>query len=377
VEQLIADTLHCEPAHSAPLSQLVHEKTAGNPFFLIQFLRALAEEGLLTFEHDRERWSWDLDRIRIKGYMDNVADLVVGKLRHLPVEVQNALRRLACLGASADVTTLSIVLGTSEEQVHEDLWEAVRQEFVERSAGAYRFIHDRVQEAAYSLIPEDRRAEAHLRIGRLLAAHTPTEKREEAIFEIVSQLNRGSALIASQAEREQLAELNLIAGRRAKSSTAYPSALKYLTTGAALMTEDRWERRHELAFALELHRADCELWTGALPSAEESLAALATRAADTVQRAAVASRRVDLYTMLGASDRAIAIGLEWLRHVGIDWPAHPTELDARREYERIWYQLGNRAIEDPIDLPLMQDPESLATGGAVHKVQRSWLKQRR
>jgi serine/threonine protein kinase len=228
VEQLIADTLHCEPAHSAPLSQLVHEKTAGNPFFLIQFLRALAEEGLLTFEHDRERWPWDLDRIRTKGYTDNVADLVVGKLSHLPVEVQNALRRLACLGASVDVTTLSLVLGTSEEQVHADLWDAVRQEFVERSAGAYRFIHDRVQEAAYSLIPEDRRAEAHLRIGRLLVAHTPPEKREEAIFEIVSQLNRGSALIASQAEREQLAELNLIAGRRAKSSTAYPSALKYL-----------------------------------------------------------------------------------------------------------------------------------------------------
>jgi predicted ATPase len=361
VEQLIADTLHCEPAHSAPLSQLVHEKTAGNPFFLIQFLRALAEEGLLTFEHDRERWSWDLDRIRTKGYTDNVADLVVGKLSHLPVEVQNALRRLACLGASVDVTTLSLVLGTSEEQVHADLWDAVRQEFVERSAGAYRFIHDRVQEAAYSLIPEDRRAEAHLRIGRLLVAHTPPEKREEAIFEIVSQLNRGSALIASQAEREQLAELNLIAGRRAKSSTAYPSALKYLTTGAALMTEDRWERRHELAFALELHRADCELWTGALPSVEERLAALASRAVDTVQRAAVASRRVDLYTMLGASDRSVAVGLECLRHASIDWAAHPTELEARREYERIWSQLGTRAIEDLIDLPLMQDPESLAT----------------
>jgi PAS domain S-box-containing protein len=361
VEQLIADTLHCEPAHSAPLSQLVHEKSAGNPFFLIQFLRALAEEGLLTFEHDRARWSWNLDHIRTKGYTDNVVDLVVGKLSHLPVEVLNALRHVACLGASADATTLSLVLGTSEEQVHEDLWEAVRQEFVERSAGAYRFIHDRVQEAAYSLVPEDRRAEAHLRIGRLLAAHTPTEKREEAIFEIVSQLNRGSALIASQAEREQLAELNLIAGLRAKSSTAYASGLKYLTTGAALVSEDSWERRHELAFALELHRADCKLWTGALPSAEESLAALATRAADPVQRAAVATRRGDLYTMLGASDRAVAVGLECLRHVGIDWPAHPTELDARREYERMWSQLGNRAIEDLIDLPLMQGPESIAT----------------
>ena len=158
-----------------------------------------------------------------------------------------------------------------------------------------------------------------------------------------------------------MAEFNLIAGMRAKAATAYAPALTYLAAGAAALPEDAWERRQELAFAFELHRADCELWTGALPSVEERLAALAARAVDTVQRAAVASRRVDLYTMLGASDRSVAVGLECLRHAGIDWAAHPTELEARREYERIWSQLGSRAIEDLIDLPLMQDPESLAT----------------
>ena len=175
---------------------------------------------------------------------------------------------------------LSIVLGISEEQVHAALWEAVRQELIERSEGAYRFVHDRVQEAAYSLIPEESRAEAHLRIGRLLAAHTPPEKREEAIFEIVNQLNRGAALITSREEREQLAEFNLIAGKRAKASTAYASALNYLVAGAALLPEDCWERRHELTFALELHRAECEFLTGALAAAEERLAMLSARAAD-------------------------------------------------------------------------------------------------
>ena len=195
-----------------------------------------------------QRWSWDLDRIHAKGYTDNVVDLMVGKLARLPDETQKALQQLACLGNVADITTLAIVLGTSEDEVHAALWAAVRLELVERLPGVYRFVHDRVQEAAYSLIPEEQRAAAHLRIGRLLVAQTPPEKREEAIFEIVNQLNRGAALITSQDEREQLAELNLIAGKRAKASTAYASALTYLTAGAALLPEDCWERRHELDF---------------------------------------------------------------------------------------------------------------------------------
>ena len=123
-------------------------------------------------------------------------------------------------------------------------------------------------------------------------AQTPPEKREEAIFEIVNQLNRGAALITAREEREQLAELNLIAGKRAKASTAYASALTYLTAGAALLEEDCWERRHELIFALELDRAECEFLTGALAEAEQRLAALSTRAANTVERATVACLRV-------------------------------------------------------------------------------------
>ena len=233
---------------------------------------------------------------------------MVGKLSRLPAETQTALQQLACLGNVAEITMLSIVLGKSNEDVRADLWDAVRLELVEHLEGSYKFVHDRVQEAAYSLIPERLRAEAHLRIGRLLTAHTPAEKREEAIFEIVNQLNRGAALITSRDEREQLAELNLLAGQRAKASTAYASALTYLTAGAALLPEDSWERRHELTFALELHRAECEFLTGALAEAEQRLNVLSTRAANTVERATVACLRVDLYTTLDQSSRAIAVG---------------------------------------------------------------------
>ena len=368
VGQLMAEALRCEPARAAPLAQLVHEKTGGNPFFVMQFISALADEGLLTFDHVHARWSWDLERIHAKGYTENVVDLMVAKLSGLPVETQKALQQLACLGNVADVTLLSIVLGTSEAQVHADLSEAVRLELVERLAGSYTFVHDRVQEAAYALIPEASRAEAHLRIGRLLAAQTPVEKREEAIFEIVNQLNRGVPLITSQDEREQLAELNLLAGQRAKASTAYASALTYLIAGAALLAEDGWERRPQLMFALELHRAECEFLTGALAAAEAAL------------DDAVVPRRDDRRT---SDRRVLAHGcvhdprserprgrrcLDYLRHVGIDWSPHPTEEEVRREYERIWAQLGSRAIEELLDLPLMTDPASLATLDVLTKV---------
>src|SRR3979411_2337995 len=293
---------------------------------------------------------------------------MVRKLTRLPVETQAVLQQLACVGNSAEVTTLSIVHGTSEEEVHSDLWEAVRLELIVRLEGVYRFVHDRVQEAAYSLIPADLRAAPHLQIGRLLAAHTPPEKREETIFEIVNQLNRGAALITARDEREQLAKLNLIAGKRAKASTAYASALTYLVAGSALLAEDSWERRYELTFALERNRAECEFLTGALAEAGRRLTALSARAATTVERASVTCLRADLYTTLDQGSRAIAIGLDYLRHLGIDWSPHPLEDEARREYEQIWSRLGSCAIETLTDLPLMSDPVSLATLDVLSKM---------
>ncbi len=361
LEQMIADALRCKPEQVAPLAWLVHDKTGGNPFFATQFIASLTEEAMLTFDHDAARWSWDLDRIHTKGYTDNVAALMAGKLTRLSVETQQDLQLLACIGNSAGLALLEAVSPRPADDVHGRLWEAIRAGLIACTEHSCNFIHDRVREAAYAMIPKEARAQIHLRIGRVLAACTPPEKLPEMIFEIVNQLDRGAHLITSQDEREKLAELNLIAGKRAKASSAHASALTYLRAGAALMREDAWERRQELAFDLEMDRADCELCTGALPAVEERLAALATRAADTVQRAAVAIRRVDLYTMFGASDRAVTVGLEYLRHVGIDWVAHPPQLEARREYERIWSQVGSRAIEDLVDLPLMQDAESLAT----------------
>src|SRR5467141_3201998 len=233
VGRLVADALHCEWDAAQPLAELVHEKTGGNPFFAIQFLTALSEEGLLGFDPDASAWIWDLARIRAKGYTDNVVDLMVGKLKRLTDTTQERLKQLACLGNVAEIATLTLVHGVSEEEVHTALWDAVRTGLILRQVSGYAFLHDRVQEAAYGLIPEGERPAIHLRIGRLLAGQTPAENLEDRIFEIVNQLNRGAGLITSREELQRVAEFNLVAGKRAKTATAYASALNYFAGGRA------------------------------------------------------------------------------------------------------------------------------------------------
>ena len=172
LRRMLVDCLHCEAERVDALARLIHRKTAGNPFFAVQFISSLAEEGLLTFDHDAGRWTWNINRISGKGYSDNVVDLLVGKLGRLPPEAQKALQQLACLGNRAEFDQLERVYQNSEE-MHEDLREAARAGFVLPSSRAYQFVHDRVQEAAYSSIPEAVRGAEHLRIGRLLAGGTP------------------------------------------------------------------------------------------------------------------------------------------------------------------------------------------------------------
>jgi PAS domain S-box-containing protein len=362
LKRLIADALHCAPEHAASLADLVHSKTAGNPLFAIQFLTALAEEGLLAFDSDQGAWVWDLKRIHAKGYTDNVVDLMLGMLRRLPASTQRALQQLACLGNIAPISTLAIVHGTSREALHATLWEAVRAGLVLRVEGAFRFLHDRVQEAAYALIPADKRAAEHLRIGRLLVAAMPEQEIVEKIFDLVNQFNLALSLISDWDEKQHVAELNLFAGKRAKEATAYASALTYLITGEALLAGGEvGPTRSRLAFNLAFTRAECEYLTGQFSDSERRLAMLAASDAPLTDLAAVACLRQDLYTTLDRSDRAVEVCLEYLGHLGIEWSPHPPKDEVWREYEIMWAHLEGRTIGSLVDLPAMNEVECRAT----------------
>jgi PAS domain S-box-containing protein len=368
VSRLIADALHCEVGRTLPLAQLVHEKTDGNPFFAIQFFTALAEEGMLAFDTVTRAWQWDMDRIGAKSYTDNVVDLMVGKLKRLSGTTQTALKQLACLGNVVEFPTLVLVYGKSEEEIHTALWEATRTGLILRLDDSYMFLHDRVQEAAYALIPAGERAAAHLRIGRVLASRTSPDEIEEGIFEIVNQLDRGATLIDVLEEREHVAELNLIAGKRAKGSMAYAAALNYLAAGRKLLAEDGWERCYELTFALEYHTAECELLTADLGAVEERLTMLSQRARNILDTASVACLSMTLYTTLDRSDRGVEVCLDYQRYGGVHWSPHPTDEEVRQEYNQIWRQLGDRSVEELVDLPLMDDSEIRATLNVLTEV---------
>jgi predicted ATPase/signal transduction histidine kinase len=361
VAQLAAEALHTNVERAGPLAALVFEKTGGNPFFAIQFITALADEGLVTFDSENSSWQWDIERIRAKGITDNVADLMAAKLSRLPVATREALGQLGCLGNVAHLATVALARGTSEREVQTTLADAVEAGLILRVNSSFAFIHDRVHEAAYALIPNRQRAAAHLHIARALFSLTPAAELEEKIFEIVNHFERGAPAIESAPERNQVAELNLIAGKRAKTSSAYGAAQAYFSAGRALLEDGSWERQYRLTFELELHRAECEIVGGELAIAEARLSTLSQHAVGIADQADVVCLAVRLCFTTGRSERAVEVALGFLSSVGIHWSARPTEAEVRQEYVEMHRNLARRTIGSLIDLPEMSDPECIAT----------------
>ena len=356
--ELISDSLRCERQAAQPLAQLVHQKTGGNPFFVIQFLTALTEEKLLAFDRSTARWTWDLPGIRAKGFTENVADLMAAKLGRQPATTQDALRQLACLGNVAEIATLTLVQDESEAAIHAQLWEAVRSGLVYLVGGAYAFAHDRVQEAAYALIPESERAAAHLRIGRVLASQTAPDELEGRIFDIVSHLNRGAALITTQEERERLVELNVMAGKRAKYSTAYSSARDNLAQAAALLSPDAWARRYPQTFDLYLALSECEYLVGNFAEADALFDMNLGQARSKLDRVKVHSLRTKLYQVAGKYHEGFTIAVGALQEFGVFLPE--SELDIQMavdaEFREVPINLNGRAIIELLDAPMAADP---------------------
>ena len=361
LNQLVADTLHAPAASCAALTRAIFERTEGNPFFFTQFFAALHKDGMLRHDAARRMWCWDVAQIRARNFSDNVADLMAGKLRSLPGPVQEVLRLAACLGNKFDLRQLALAGGLAADATRQRLAAAARDELIVLAGAGGRFLHDRIQLAAYALIPAPQRAAIHLHIGRTLLARLDADEIDAQLFDLASQFNQGAALLDGPDEKAQVAALNLRAGRKAKASVAYASACVYLAAGMALFGDRDWERQHALMFSLWLERAECEFLSGGLEMAEQLIGTLMAHALSKAEQVAVHGQKVRLHVMKSECPQAVDSALAGLHLFGIDLPAHPAWPLVEAEYEQVWRSLGARAIEDIASAPPLREPEVQAS----------------
>ena len=358
LQHLVGDALPGAGAELiVPLSEQVHAKTGGNPFFLLQLMLTLHHDGLLS-RMPGGGWRWDAAGVRSRGYSDNVVDFMARNLHQLPESSQHLLPLAACVGNSFSLGMLALVAGVEADEVERGLESALQEGLVVRGESEqYRFLHDRIQQAAHALIPEGERKAIHLRIGRLLLERLSPEEVREKLFELVSQLNTGVELISGYEERHRLARLNAEAGWKAQASSAHGSAAAYLSMAFALIPGNPWETDPELAFKVQLAQAGSELVSGNFTQTRLLLEGLRSRARRRVDIAAVYGLRHEVHLIAGEIQASVTCLLECLALLGMPMDPHPSWEEAAAAYEEVQALLGARPIESLIELPLMTDTD--------------------
>lgn len=365
--QLIADTVHHNLETTLSLAELVLQKTQGNPFFVNEFLKNLYTEQLLQFNAHSQQWEWDIALIRSQDLTDNVIELLISKLKKLPSATQDALRLAACVGAEFDLQTLSLIRQQTELEVFGHLKVAVQLGLVVARSELneslvitdFRFGHDRIQQAAYALIDADARSSVHLRIGRLLWHNISDEQLSDRIFEVVDHLNQALPLITEQDEQAQVAQLNLQAGQKAKSATAYGASVRYLQTGLALIGETGWQRAYPLTLTLHEEAVEAAFLHQDYGQQEQLTAIVLQHAQSVLDMVKVYRVKILARSAQNRHLEATDIGFEILERLGVTF-VDPTPANLQQELEQTKQLCAHRSIEDLIDLPAMAEDDKLA-----------------
>lgn len=358
--ELVTDLFRCERDQATHLAALLWAKAAGNPFFAVQLLGALHHEQLIRFNARKWAWQWDIAELEAKEITDDLVELVLDKFRRLPARTLDVLKIAACIGSEFSVHLLSTLDGKTPEEVREALEPALSDGLLLQRPDGYKFLHDRVLQAAYSLIPHVDRAALHLRLGWMLLERTPEAARDGLLFDIVNQLNLGAACVDAPEDRRRIAQINLRAGRKAKAASAARSAVTYLTAGLSLLPTDSWDTDYALAENLHLELADCECQSGRFDKADRLCKTLVEHARTRVDSAAAYRIQIQLATAQVDNTRAVDVALACLRMLGVDLPRDPTNEDLLAEVGWVREKLKDRAIEDLIHLPEMTDPDTIA-----------------
>ncbi len=374
INRLVADTLHCELSLAQPLTKLVAQKTKGNPFFVTQFLKALYDDKLISFDGNLRSWQCDIAQIQALAITDDVMEFMALQLQKLPTETQDILKLAACIGAEFDLNTLGIVSEKSAEITATNLWKALQEglviptskiykfftqtenkEIFQGSANPrYRFLHDRVQQAAYSLILEDQKQSTHLKIGQLLQQNSSEIEREEKLFDIVGHFNQGIELIPLS-ERETLARLNLKAGQKARNSTAYNAAKVYLQIGIDLLTANCWINQYELTLNLYVAITEAAYLNADIDSMEKMAAVVLQEAKTILDKVKIYEISIAAKTAQSQMLAAIAVARDILEQLGVKLPTAADSTQIRTALQNLTNQQNGKEIEELINLPVMTD----------------------
>ncbi|MEH2059977.1 MAG: AAA family ATPase [Nostoc sp.] len=366
------------------LADLICNKTGGNPFFITQLIQAIHQENLLIFDFSNTKWQWSIEDIQAIGITDkNVVELVASRVEKLPKFTQDILKLAACVGDRFSLDVLSIVNEKSPSLTANELHSALQAGLIlplseayriplvfnqeeavnlnfDTSRVGYKFLHDRVQQAAYSLIPEELKKSTHLKIGQLLLQNIPKEEIEANIFDIVNQLNVGIVNLIEQSEKTELARLNLIAGRKAKASTAYEAALKYFTNGIKLLNIDAWQTEYTLTIGLYEGAAEVAYLGGNFEQMQQWAEVVQQEAKVLLDKVKVYEVKIIASIIQSKQLEAIQIAVSILQLLGISFPDEATSTDIQQGMDEIATSLKGKAIGDLINLPLMTDPNKIA-----------------
>ncbi len=378
VREIVTDTLQPTVADAEGMAAFIHGRTLGNPFFVRSFLDFLREIGIIRFDEERHSWLWEMDGIDQEDLPGDLVELFTMKLRRLEADTQYLLSLASFLGNRFDLDTLGIISGREPRQCAALLFSGQAAPLLlpldgdegrDHTADAggprfYSFAHDRVQQAAYSLIAPAERPQLQLKIGRLLLASLPPDQLSARLFDVVGDLNEARHLMRDATEQVNLLELNVAAARKAYAATAYGSALQFYRTAGGILevpglTEALWRDAHDLMMQLMREWAVCEFLEGSRTEGEECIQQAVARSASAIETAAALAVLIVQYTLLARYPEAIAAGRRALTALGISLPEGEYEAARNDEIAQVRAELGGRRISSLTELPIMTHPEML------------------
>jgi PAS domain S-box-containing protein len=362
---LLADSLQLSVADCRDLSQVLVDRTAGNPFFLRQLLYALEADRLLGFDREQRRWMWDHPLGQSLQARGSVVDLMIRKIRTLPGDTRHALSMAACIGSRFDTLTLHTVIGQPQADILTALNPALQGGLIVQSDGHFSFAHDRIQEAGYALIPKSDRPQIHLESGRSLLASTKAEDLGQEILTVVGHLNVGRASIDTDSEKIELAALNLAAGQKAKAASAFADAKEYIEIGLELLATDSWQDQYELTLSLHNENGELAALTGQFDQVSTTANLIHANAKNILDRVRIYMARIEAETIQYNLSQALQIGLEALKDLGIEIPMHPSAEYYQSLKAGLVDLLSRKRETNWAELPQMSDETALAVSSLL------------